>query len=127
MTITTNKVNSYAGIVEYSWTGEAGDHVAQEIKAVGAHFQIVQIAFNLVGEGSASVEFTMKTDHSLDISGNGDMDTELYAQNTSGLGGILNRWNNNAGPYIPSGSSADFAWTNTDSLAWGLSVMVRSE
>jgi len=130
MAITTNDLNSYGGIVEYSWTGLSTDAVDADtcfIKAVGAHFQIIQIAFNLVGTGSASLEFTGSIDHSLDVSGNGDLDTEFFAQNMSGQTEVLQRWDNNAGIYIPKDSDADFAWTNTDNLAWGLSVMVRAE
>jgi len=123
MAVTTNDLNSYGGIVEYSWSGGTGDNVAQTISAVGAHFQILQIAFNLVGTGSASLEMTGTIDHNTSSS----IDTEFFAQNMSGQTEVLQRWANDAGIYIPKDSDADFAWTNTDSLAWGLSVMVRAE
>lgn len=123
MAVTDQGKTSHGGITEYSWTGTTGDNVAQSITSIGGHYEIVQVSLNLVGTGSASLEFTGTIDHSKDSA----LDIEFYAQNMSGQTGTLQRWANNAGIIVPLGSDADFAWTNTDSLAWGLSVFVRSE
>jgi len=124
--VATNDKNSYGGIIEYSWVGTSPEDVNVSIDAIGAHFQIVQIAFNFDGAntGSESEEFTATTNH-IESS---RIDTEIFAQNMLGLGGVLQRWNNNAGPYIPKGSAVDFAFENgVEGLSWGLSVMVRAE
>jgi len=123
MAVTFEGKTSHGGIVEYAWTGETSDAVAQSITSIGGHFEIVQVSLNVVGTGSASEEFTGTIDHAKSAS----LDVEFYAQNMSGQKGTLQRWANNAGIIVPLGSDADFAWDNTDSLAWGLSVFVRAE
>ena len=123
MAVTTNDKNSYSGIVEYSWEGTSDVALSASIEAIGAHLQIVQISFSLTGTGSASEEFTSTLNH---LEGS-DLDIEFFSQNMSGQRGVIQRWANDAGIYIPKGSTVDFAWTNTDVLAWGLSVLVRNE
>ena len=75
----TNDINSYAGITEHSWTGTSPEDVNVSIEAIGAHFQIVQIAFNFDGSntGSESEELTATTNH-IESS---RLDTEIFAQN----------------------------------------------
>jgi len=123
MTVTTNDLNSYAGIVEYSYTGETTDDVAVSITATGAHFQILQIAFSPDSVGVASEEFNATINHNLSTS----LDTEFFGQDMAGQTEVLQRWANDAGIYIPKGTTVDFTWTNTDESDWGLSVMVRAE
>ena len=123
MTVTTNDLNSYAGIVEYSYTGETTDDVTVSITATGAHFQILQIAFSPDSVGVASEEFNATINHNLSTS----LDTEFFGQDMAGQTEVLQRWANDSGIYIPKGTTVDFTWTNTDASDWGLSVMVRAE
>ncbi len=124
MSITENNTNSYAGIIEYSWTGDTTDDLDVSIEAIGAHLQVVQISFNLVGTGTETMTATI---NHADGGDSDALDTEYFAQDMTGQTEVLQRWANDAGIYIPKGSATDFAWTNTEELAWGLSVLVRNE
>lgn len=127
---------SNGGLIEYSWSGAAGDHLVGAgavdtssmetntfIAARTTHLSVIQVSFNIVGVGGFASEFLGTINHSKSES----LDSVFYRQDTEFETGIYRRWNNNAGVLVPEGSHVDFTWTNTDNFDWGLSVFIRTE
>ena len=115
---------SHGDIIEYTWTGSGvAVETTDSITAVGGHFEILQISLAVDSTGATSEEFTATVNNATSALA----DVEFFAQNMNGEDSVVQRWANNAGILIPLGSSADFAYTNTDGSDWGLSVFVRVE
>jgi len=125
MAVVVNDLNSYAGITEYSWEGIVSqtDAMAVSIEAVHGHIQILQVGLHLDTTGAQADIFSATINHANGTS----LDIEFFSQDMNTLDDVLQRWSNDAGIYVPKGSSVDFAYSNADDSGWGLSVLIRSE
>lgn len=136
MAITFHGIESNGNLTEYAWEGGTGDAIVgtttpltsdMETKmfvvANGGAITIVEISLNFVGTSATTEDFVGTKDH---IYGSA-FDAIFTSTNTNTLTGLYKRWDNNAGIIITKGSHANFTWANSNSLAWSLSVIVRSE
>lgn len=119
MAVTKGKI-SWGGVIEHWFIGTSGDNLNEFILASNTHLKIVEINFNVVGTGVATEDFLGKKDHS---QGATQLDQEFIQEDMAGKPGVLQSFDK--GIHISDGSKGVFTWTNTDTLAWGLSVFVE--